>query len=239
MKNLKKILLDIVYPRRCPVCDGVMGFGEGLIHSSCAGRLLPIRGNYCMKCGKPLFESTGEYCIYCQGARHLFESNLAAFVYNKAMSEAIYRFKYMNRPEYACLFGSQMAKAIRRRRELTRAGLIIPVPLYAQKQRARGFNQAELLAREISGLLGIPMDASLVMRTRATRAQKELDAQERRKNLKKAFKIRQNDVKLESVLIIDDIFTTGSTVDEIAGVLKRAGVKKVYSATLATGAPKT
>ena len=147
-------------------------------------------------------------------------------------------FVYGNRQEYAKYYGRELAGAIAHKREMRGAGLIVPVPLFAGKLRSRGFNQAELLAREISELLNIPMASGLVERVRSTTAQKELGAFERRKNLKKAFKIRRNDVELDSIIVVDDIYTTGSTIDGVAQVLKEAGAKRVYAATLAIGAPK-
>lgn len=208
------------------------------MHKECEDRLTRIGRQYCLKCGRQLKSETEAYCGYCRKERHEFEYSVAVYVYRKDMKDSIYRFKYGNRQEYAEYYGRQMAKAIAARPEMKKASLIVPVPLYSGKLRARGFNQAELLAREISARLHIPMDAALVERVRATTAQKELGAFERRKNLKKAFKIRQNDVKLDTVIVVDDIFTTGSTIDSVAQVLKEAGAKKVYAAALAVGAPK-
>ena len=170
--------------------------------------------------------------------KHDFDSGVSVYMYKGAMKNSIYRFKYGNRQEYAKYYGRELARAIAARSDMRRAGLIVPVPLHSDKLLKRGFNQAELLAGEISTLLNIPMKPGLVERVRATAAQKELGAYERRKNLKKAFKIGQNDVKLNTIIVVDDIFTTGSTIDGVARVLKEAGAKKVYAATLAIGVPK-
>ena len=236
--NIRRALLDILYPVRCPVCDGVLPFGERYVHKACEDKLKKIGSLYCMKCGRPVLSDEEVFCRFCAIQRHEFDLGVSAYIYNDAMKNAIYRFKYGNRREYAGYFGRELAKAICKRKDILQADLIVPVPLYAGKLKKRGFNQAELLSAEVSRLLRIPMDARLVERIRSTRAQKELGAFERRKNLKKAFKIGQNDVKLKKILVVDDIFTTGSTMDEIAGVLKQAGVASIYAATLATGAPK-
>ena len=236
--NIGRLILELLYPGRCPVCDGILAFGEGYIHKSCAGVLRRVGPLYCMKCGRPVLKEENVLCRYCMAERHDFDTGVSVYLYKGGMKKSIYRFKYGNRQEYARYYGREMAKAIAGRRDMLDAGLIVPVPLYSDKLLKRGFNQAELLAEEISGLLKIPMKPGLVERVRATTAQKELGVYERRKNLKKAFKIGQNDVKLKSIIVVDDIFTTGSTIDGVARILKDAGAKNVYAATLAIGVPK-
>ena len=112
---------------------------------------------------------------------------------------------------------------------------IIGVPLHKARERKRGYNQAEILASQISDKMGIPFEKKMVLRQKNTLPQKGLDALQRQNNLKKAFIIRENDVKLDTVLIIDDIYTTGSTVDEIAKTLQLSGVRRVYFLALAGG----
>ncbi len=231
------MLMDIFFPRRCPVCDGVLSFGGERIHKDCVKRLKKVGVLHCATCGRPVRDSE-EFCHACRTQRHDFDGVISVYIYNDAMRSSIYRFKYAGRQEYAAYYGRELAAALLPKRAYTSVDLIIPVPLFEGKLKARGYNQAELLAAEMSKLLHIPMSAGLVKRVRATRAQKELTAAERRKNLKKAFKMGKDDVKLDSVLVVDDIFTTGSTLDEVAGVLKSAGVRRVYGVTLATGKAK-
>ena len=112
---------------------------------------------------------------------------------------------------------------------------VIPVPVHKSRLKKRGYNQAALIAGELSKRLGIPMRDGVVIRRAATGVQKELGAAERQNNLKKAFIVPGNVVKLKSVLVVDDIYTTGATVDAVAGCLKGAGVEKVYFASLCIG----
>ena len=107
--------------------------------------------------------------------------------------------------------------------------------MYGYKERVRGYNQAEVLAKEIGKRLDIPVRTNIVKRTRNTVPMKKLDEKARRNNLKKAFKVALNDVKLKSIIIIDDIYTTGSTIDEIAHEFRQVGVEKIYFCTLAIG----
>ena len=112
---------------------------------------------------------------------------------------------------------------------------LVPVPLHPTRKRKRGYNQAELLALEIGKQLGLLVENNWLIRTKNTVPQKLLNGQERRNNLKKAFKLCRNDVKLKSIIVIDDIYTTGSTMDAVAQVLKNAGIERVYCVCAAIG----
>ena len=112
---------------------------------------------------------------------------------------------------------------------------VIPVPLHEKRYDQRGYNQAELLAESIGRETDIPCYPHYVKRCRNTLPMKTLSGEKRQNNLKKAFIIGQNDVKLDKVLLVDDIYTTGSTLDAVAKELKRNGVKKVYFLTLSIG----
>ena len=112
---------------------------------------------------------------------------------------------------------------------------LVPVPMYAAKQRKRGYNQAEVLARAIGRRLEIPVEARVISRIRNTVPMKQLSEAERRNNLKRAFNIARNDVKLLTIIVVDDIYTTGSTIDEISREFRRAGVKRIYFLSLAIG----
>ena len=114
---------------------------------------------------------------------------------------------------------------------------LVPVPLHPARKRKRGYNQAELLALEIGKQLGLRVENNWLIRTKNTVPQKLLNGQERQNNLKKAFNIGRNDVKLyDRIILVDDIYTTGTTLDEIAALLKSHGVSEVYCVTLACGA---
>ena len=115
------------------------------------------------------------------------------------------------------------------------AQALIPVPIHKERRRKRGYNQAELLADRLGKRMGIPVRNDLIVRCKKTIPQKNLKGAERENNLKRAFKIRRNDVKLSTIIIIDDIYTTGSTVDEMAEMLGQLGIDKIYVLTLAIG----
>lgn len=112
---------------------------------------------------------------------------------------------------------------------------IIPIPLHKKRKRKRGYNQAELLAGELGNILGLPVYTDVLVRVRDTKPQKTLDDAERKNNLKEAFKTTENIVQLNYILVVDDIYTTGSTLDAAASALAKAGVAEVYTCCIGIG----
>ena len=151
------------------------------------------------------------------------------------MKKSLYDFKYKNKREYAKAYGEELVNNLKYEILAWNADVIMPVPLHKSKLRHRGYNQAELIARELSRRLEIPMDSKILKRTRKTRAQKELNDSDRKKNVKNAFIVDKSIVKYKKVILVDDIYTTGSTIDSCAKVLKEKGVEKVYYVSLSVG----
>ena len=187
-----------------------------------------------MKCGKELGNEEVEYCSDCMRHRHLFDRGRAVFAYT-SMSDSIYRFKYKGRREYAAYYAECMAEKLGVWITQRRPDALIPVPIHASKRHIRGYNQAEVLAKELGSILHIPIETNLIKRVRKTSPMKDLSVSERQNNLKRAFKICRNDVKLSTIIIIDDIYTTGSTLNAMSYELRRAGVEHIYFVTLAIG----
>lgn len=233
-KTFLGTLTDLFFPRRCPVCDRAVSPFGSLICETCRNKFAYIRQPYCMRCGKELSEETAEYCSDCMRRRHLFDSGRALFTYRSA-ADSLYRFKYKGRQEYGTYYAVCMVSQLGEWISACRPDALIPVPIHASKKRVRGYNQADVLAREIGRLTGIPVQYDLIQRVRKTAPMKDLPLAERQNNLKRAFKICRNDVKLDTVIIIDDIYTTGSTIDAMSCELRRAGVKHIYFAALAIG----
>lgn len=228
------MLLDLFYPRRCPVCDkAVKPFGN-LVCEECSKKIKYVKSPYCQKCGKELKDKREFFCHDCACKEHIYDKGMALFDYS-SVADSIYRFKYRERQEYAAYYGERMAYILGERILSLHPDALVPVPIHSSKKRARGYNQAEVLAKEVGRLLDIPVDTKLIKRVRKTEPMKNLSAQERQNNLKKAFKICHNDVKLSTIIIIDDIYTTGSTMDAMAYELRQAGVKNIYFAALAIG----
>ncbi len=227
-------LKDLLFPRRCPVCDRPVKPAGALICGACEGVLRTVRDPVCMKCGKELTDGGQEYCFDCARKRHLYDRGISLYRYG-SVRQTIYRFKYAGRREYAAYLGGEMARYMGRQILAWRPDALVPVPLHPKRLKSRGYNQALLLAKELGRQLGIPVPENWLVRIRNTRPQKLLDGKQRQNNLKNAFKIGQNDVKLNVIVVIDDIYTTGSTMDEIAAVCRQNGVRKVYFAALSIG----
>ena len=207
-------ILDIIFPRRCPLCDEVIP-PDGKICPECIGNAELVQEPVCKRCGNPL-GMPGRNTVVTVTGKNIFDSGKAVFGLSGAVQHSLYRFKYANRREYAA-FMEKMA-CIQYARWISRLGIdvIIPVPLHRKRRRERGYNQAELFAKEIGKRTGIPVETKLLYRCINTRPQKELNDQERKKNLKKALQSHKNIVQLRKVLLVDDIYTTGSTVDAAA-----------------------
>lgn len=226
--------VNLVFPRRCPVCDDItMPFGR-LVCDTCKGKIKYITDPACLKCGKQIQEEEKEFCRDCAGKEHFYIRGRALYEYH-SMSDSISRFKYAGRREYATFYGQDMTEKLGEQILQWKPQALIPVPIHVTRRRVRGYNQSELLAGALSAGLQIPMKADLIRRSRKTVPQKELNPAERQNNLKRAFKICGNDVKLNTIVIVDDIYTTGSTIDAMAQTLKKAGVTNVYYVALSIG----
>ncbi len=227
-------LISAVYPRRCAVCDEVIG-PEEMLCKKCAVKIRPIFADTCKKCGKVLADSDRLYCYDCSRKLHYFDRGFAIFEYSD-IKLSLYRFKYSGRAEYARFYAFAAEKYIGR--ELRQIGFdaIIPIPIHKRRYAKRGYNQAYELANELSGYLNVPVRDDIVIRNKNTVPLKKLDEEERKNNLKKAFIIAPNVVKLKIILLVDDIYTTGATMDAVSRLLKEAGVDRVYFMTVAIGA---
>ena len=228
------LLIELLFPRRCPICDKPVDKIGCYICKKCENALQYVEVPYCMKCGKGLKDETKEYCMDCQNMEHFFHSGRALYEY-EPIKESLYRFKYEGRKEYAEFYGKEMAKQFGEQLKEWKVDAIVPVPMHIEKVKKRGYNQAFLIAKVLGKELNIPVRDEIVTRVRATSPQKQLNGKERQNNLKNAFKIGKNDVKLNTVVVVDDIYTTGATMDAVTECLKRAGVGKVYCISLTVG----
>lgn len=230
--NIIKRILEFLYPTTCIFCGKICKSG---ICDTCRRKVPYIREPRCKRCGKPIHLKEEEFCFDCRRRKFSYEQGRSLWLHKEPVQSAIYAFKYKNRRVYGEVFAKEMAQRFESWIDLWEIDLIIPVPLHKKRRRKRGFNQAQILAEELGRRLHIPVDASLVIREKDTTPQKELGQGNRKKNLKKAFRLVKPSVKDKRILIIDDIYTTGSTIDSMAEILKKAGVEKIYFLTISIG----
>ena len=239
----KRAVAELLFPPRCVICDEIQpisGKGEsGLVGNyvcgKCRSYLAYTGTQVCQKCGKPLFNERVEYCPDCRKRPHAFTQGKGIWRYQGVMQKSLYRFKYSNRRTYADFYGMEAARLYGSWIRACKIEAIVPIPLHPKKYRQRGYNQAELFARVLGRQMEIPIRTDLLQRIVYTNPQKELDRAERRKNLKKALKVSENDVKLNYILLVDDIYTTGSTMDAAAEEFLARGAKRIYFLTIGMG----
>lgn len=227
--------LGFFYPLHCPICDAVLEPG-GQICPDCRKKVERAVEPVCKSCGKPLENERKEYCRDCAGKTHKYRQGKAVFIYKEGIRKSMYRFKYGNKREYAVFYAKEAAALYRGWVRKNDIEVIVPIPMYPGKKRRRGYNQAEVFARALGRELEIPVETGLVRRVRNTVPQKELNDRERRRNLKNAFQLASNIVKYSQILLVDDIYTTGSTMDAVAEVLLSADVQNVFYICISIGA---
>jgi competence protein ComFC len=242
MKALNS-LLDLIYPPRCAICQAflqdpvVPHGGQDLpFCQDCFKDFTEIKSPICSHCGRPLSDGIEQdrVCEDCLRKRPSYDIARAPYLYDGALMTAIHELKYAQRSHLADSLGSLLASFAQAWIGELNGSLVMPVPLHPRRLRARGFNQSLLLARRVASKTGAELDFLSLRRTRFTKPQIELSSEERKKNVRKAFKVvNPQAVKRRTILLVDDVATTGSTLNECAKALKRAGADGVLCLVLA------
>lgn len=235
IKAIGEGICNILYPKSCPICGVALGEEEGFTCQDCRIKLVPISKPVCLKCGKEVENEEQDCCSDCQTMTRTFVKGFPAVHYNQAMSKVLSAFKYEN---MRCHGGFLADTIVRHRGKdilMARPEVIVPVPIHSSKLNVRGYNQALILGRELGRILGIPVDDGLVIRAAKTAPQKDLGNIEREENLKRAFISSKKIVQYKSALIVDDIYTTGATVEACTAVLHSMGIKDVYYTSVCIG----
>lgn len=239
-KEIKELLLDFIYPKNisCIICDNPINLTNTYSICKDCFKELHFLKDACLKCGKPIINHNLEYediatCAYCVRRTFYFDRAISCIEYNDISKKMILDFKYKNKT-YFCRY---IAKIMSEKMELEnlKADYLLFVPLHKKRLRQRGFNQSEKIAEDLSDITGIPI-LKCIYRNKNTRRLYKLNLKERQDELKNSFHIRDDENLLanKNVILVDDIFTTGSTANEISKLLRLACVNKITILTLLT-----
>lgn len=230
--KLKNFVLYLLFPRTCFCCGIDLPSNEqGFLCKDCLKKLKRPGPMICQRCGITLKDG-GAHCFNCRGskAKH-FKCSLirSALDFNAPSRALVHGLKYEKYINIAKFFAPLMHKTLLENPEMLEAEYFVPVPIHKKRFKKRGFNQAEVLARELSSLADIPYINALT-RIKDTKSQTKLTKKQRAENIKEAFTCTMpSEIKKKAVILIDDVCTTGATLEECAKVLKKAGAREVYA----------
>ena len=224
--KLKSVALDLLYPRWCVGC----GKEGSFICSSCCQSLLRITPPLCPRCGRS--QASGILCSTCVSWLAAIDGIRSPFQFDGVMRKAIHQLKYRNLRAIAEPLAGLLSDCLTT--HYMPAEVLVPVPLHSKRLRERGYNQSGLLARELAKLAGLPViDGCLIRKRLAPPQAKTQNVKERRGNVADAFVCRDHQLKGSQVLLIDDVTTSGATLDACAAALKDAGAASVWGLVLA------
>ena len=220
--------LDLIYPPFCLVCGDA---GEDCLCADCVEKIDIIEPPYCRKCGIPC-ESF--YCSKCRQRQFAFECACSAGTFDGALRTAIHALKYDSHLVMADSLAELMARCFPTTHLANKVDLAIPIPIHRSRVLERGFNQSAQISRTFCKRVSLPLELKVLYKSRGTRHQVDLPHEERASNIEGAFAVKNaGNVAGKNVLLIDDVFTTGSTLNEAAKTLRNAGAASVYAYTLA------
>ncbi|MDO5708150.1 MAG: ComF family protein [Andreesenia angusta] len=237
-------LIDLIYRQKkiCYICGEYNPFIEKNLCGKCRSRYSLYDKDICSICGRKIeLEENAigkeHSCFQCISNRNIYDGGIAVFNYSKNIKKLIAEFKYEEELYLKEFFAYEMANRIKSTDIYQDIDFIISVPMSINRLKTRGYNQADILAELVSKFLNIPYEDSLLKKIDKEKSQKGLSRIQRIRNIKDSFIInkgRDEDIYKKNILIIDDVYTTGTTVNEISRVLKKKNADKVYFLTLAS-----
>ncbi|MBQ9609522.1 MAG: ComF family protein [Lachnospiraceae bacterium] len=234
-KYILKKLKNLIYPSVCPLCNEIIEDRSERICDECKADIPYISSPLCFKCGKEINDADMEYCEDCTKKPKSYIRGFPAMNYVSPVRESVAEFKYHNKSSYADFFSYEILKTHGREIAEIAPEALIPVPVHDKKLKIRGYNQAAVLAKRLSVPLGIRVDEDILKRSINTLPQKLFDPEERQKNLERAFILTEKKVQYKKVMLVDDIYTTGATIEACTKMLKASGIKEIYYTSICIG----
>jgi ComF family protein len=229
--GLGNSLSSLLFPWPCPGCNTLLEY-PGVVCPDCEVSLPRIREPFCLRCGTAFPQHWKvTICPECQQHRHRITAIRSAYEYEGLTAQMIKEAKYLRKGRYLRYFADQLF-LLARGEFPSSIKAVVPVPLHRNREWTRTFNQAEILATRIAKLWNLPVWNAL-KKISKTKPQSSLSGSTRRFNLQNAFKFRNNKRIHKRVLLVDDVITTGSTLNECARILRQNGVKRIYAVTIA------
>lgn len=230
MNNFLKIVKTLIFTNRCKICGCIIEFDEELCND--CKHIETIKAPLCLKCGCSKDECS---CHNHRGKKRdvEYKAVIAPYYYENSIQQAVLNFKMHDMPFLAEMQGIEISKAVKLHYELVDFDFITYIPMLKKDEYKREFNQSKLLAEVVSRECGIPLSDALI-KVKKTKKQKRQNANDRFLNVYNAFKVRDGtDIANARVLLIDDVKTTGATLNSASMTLKAYGAKSVYCATFA------
>ncbi|MGH9684833.1 MAG: ComF family protein [Candidatus Acidiferrales bacterium] len=232
-------LASVVFAAPCRVCSEALITASRIpICGTCLASVIPIKEPFCERCGRPFIseviaQSIQPMCRLCRADYYSFSRARSFAVYGDALAAAITLLKYEEVTRLGDWFAAQLADVFARNAKDLHADVVVPVPLHADRLRERGYNQAELIARPLARRLGLKLGTYLLVRKLPRPPQLRLSRTERWKSVRGAYATREG-VRVDKlrILLIDDVMTTGATLDACARALKKAGAAEVFGLTV-------
>ncbi len=227
----------IIFPSFCQLCSELLqNPGEKVVCQSCMESLVPHRSSYCMCCGR-FFSGTGEshICSSCIENKKAYSRHRSCGLYQGKLKDVILLYKYRQFKILGKGLADFVSRSLSRDESLfLGTDFLVPVPLHPRKERKRGFNQAREIAVWLGKKHSIPCMDNILVKTKNNAAQTTLESKQRWENVKNAYRVKKPALLAgKTVLLIDDVFTTGATINECSRVLKKSGAKEVRCITIA------
>jgi ComF family protein len=245
---MREALASLVFPAPCRICARMLDTGNRIpFCRACIGALTEtLPEPQCARCGRPIVSNAvtegvaPPQCHLCRLGAYDFDFVRSFGAYSPSMARAILMLKYGEITPLGEWFANQLAKVAKGRLEAFAADVVVPVPLHPSRLRERGYNQAELIARPLARLLGIPFRSYLLVRTRPRPDKVRLTRRERWETVRGAYAMHHG-AKVDKirVLLVDDVFTTGATLDACSRALRGAGAVRVAGMTVARALPSS